>query len=492
MYLRVQYTFRAAFGLAFGNLLLAADCQQLQAIELLFNVATSGDTEAEILAYAEALSPINLTTTVPYMSPSDVVLELLNKNTSMNELLITGNFEDMVGPEQQDPTSAVPTTNLLSLIKSDHLEFLSIKYQKVGQSHYEKSWNEVASHLPRLHHLEVLNFTGSEASLMDFVTRCPNLVALKVRRDFCYDPMINNQVIWNSNKALRHIGITLKALKQLEWAVDDEGDECKEMLEDVFLINPGQLTKINIRAPRVSYSTFAQKALLDIAASIRELTLDGVAMVWSDDIQQFMQRATNLKLFKIQTLSRPYDKAVDLPLFYWHLYDPEGNNDDKRPWACEQTLERLAVVIQVSIRARLDVNVNPKPIMTEGEKYAHKTVYSQLSRLTNLRELVLSGQSRNDHRDLDKMHTECLALSLESGLDMLHGMNEMEVLDVRNCAHRIGVKELEWIHDHWPKLKTIKGLTESRAWADKEAEKELVKVKQWKAEHPRGIGSLFD
>ncbi|KAG0045740.1 hypothetical protein BGZ83_009019 [Gryganskiella cystojenkinii] len=473
-------TFRAAFGLAFGNLLLAADCQQLQALELLFNVLPSNETSADLLAVASSLSSgtLSASSIFPYQSPSDVVLALLNKNTNMKELSIIGDFEYIVGPSQEAATSAVTTTNILSYIQSDHLEFLSIEFMRNRNSEFNEPWVTATTHLPNLRRLEVLNITGSETSLLDLVFRCPSLVSLKVHRDIRFNSRIKGELIWDSSKALQYIGLTLKALRELVWEVDDVDELCMDMLSKIFLINPGQMTKI--------------KSLLEAAASIEVLTLDGVAIVSGDEIQEFMQRATNLRVFKIMTLSRPYDKEVDRPLFHWDLYNPKGNNYDKRPWACEQTLQRLAVVIQVGEEARSDIGVNPKPVMTEAEKNALKRVYSQLSKLTKLRELVLSGQLINRVRDLDKMHTECLALSLESGLDMLHDMKEMEVLDVRNCAHRIGVRELEWIHEHWPKLKTIKGLTESRSWADREAEKEMAKVKQWKAEHPGGIGSSFD
>ncbi|KAG0045738.1 hypothetical protein BGZ83_009017 [Gryganskiella cystojenkinii] len=459
-------TFYAVLGLALGNLLIASDCVQLQSLDLEFNITPSDDTETNILDYAESLSSVTIADTAfPYLSPLDVVLELLNKTTNMKKLSITGNFEHIAEPDQQDANSA-------------HLEYLCIDYRRAPQSVFNESHNITTACLPRLQRLEVLNVTGSETSLLDFVFRCLSLVSLKVHRDLRYNPRMNGELIRDSCKALRHIGITLKALQELVWEVEDDDDVCNDMLQNTFLINPGQLAKINITAPSVSFSLFAREAMLKVAASVEEFTLDDVPWVWGYDIQEFMQRATNLKAFKILTLSRSYDRVVDRPLSWWHLYDPEGfNNDDMRPWACEQTLERLAVVIQVSDEARVDVGVNPKPAMTDVEKGAHKRVYSQLSRLTKLKELVLSGERKNEHRDLDKMHTECLALSLESGLDMLHDMKEMEVLDVRNCAHRIGVRELEWIHKHWPKLKTIKGLTESRSWADKQAEKELAKVK---------------
>ncbi|KAG0037574.1 hypothetical protein BGZ83_003373, partial [Gryganskiella cystojenkinii] len=339
------HTFRAAaFGLALGSLLLAANCQQLRALELWFEVALSEDAVADILDYAEALPAA---AAFSRLSPSDVVLGLLNKNTSMKELSITGDFEHLVGPDQQDAAPAVPMTNILSFIQADNLESLSIEFQQMNQSQYERSWKKVATLLPRLRRLEVLNFTGSDTPLMEFITRCPGLTSLNVRRDFSYDPVINGELIWDSFNVLQYIGLTLKALKELVWEVDGDDDVCNDMLQNIFLINPGQLTKINIRAPSTSCSLLAREAMLKAAASLEELTLDGVTGLRSTQIQEFMQQAANLKVFKILTLSRSYDKVVDRPLCWWHLYDPEGDNDDEtRPWACEQTLERLAVVIQ--------------------------------------------------------------------------------------------------------------------------------------------------
>ena len=56
------------------------------------------------------------------------------------------------------------------------------------------------------------------------------------------------------------------------------------------------------------------------------------------------------------------------------------------------------------------------------------------------------------------MQTECLEFSLESGLEELAGLKELEVLDVNPLAHRIGVPEVQWMVIHWPKLGAIRGL----------------------------------
>lgn len=53
-------------------------------------------------------------------------------------------------------------------------------------------------------------------------------------------------------------------------------------------------------------------------------------------------------------------------------------------------------------------------------------------------------------------------LTLESGLALLSGLKELRVLDVRKTAHNIGVEELEWMHQNWPKLERIRGLESDR------------------------------
>lgn len=60
-------------------------------------------------------------------------------------------------------------------------------------------------------------------------------------------------------------------------------------------------------------------------------------------------------------------------------------------------------------------------------------------------------------------------MSLESGLDRLSGLVNLVELDVSGMRARIGVNEVEWMTQHWPRLRIISGLcgVESReaiAW----------------------------
>ncbi|KAF9962683.1 hypothetical protein BGZ70_007970 [Mortierella alpina] len=56
------------------------------------------------------------------------------------------------------------------------------------------------------------------------------------------------------------------------------------------------------------------------------------------------------------------------------------------------------------------------------------------------------------------IQTQCLELSLSTGLELMGGMKEMRVLKVGGLEHRIGLGEIQWMCEHWPKLEAVCGL----------------------------------
>jgi hypothetical protein len=53
---------------------------------------------------------------------------------------------------------------------------------------------------------------------------------------------------------------------------------------------------------------------------------------------------------------------------------------------------------------------------------------------------------------------DCLEMTLESGLDQLKDLKNLRVLDVQRMEQRIGLKEVQWMSLHWPRLREIRGL----------------------------------
>lgn len=51
-----------------------------------------------------------------------------------------------------------------------------------------------------------------------------------------------------------------------------------------------------------------------------------------------------------------------------------------------------------------------------------------------------------------------LEMSLESGLGKLAGLKSLKLLDIIRLKPRIGVEEVRWMTEQWPRLRTLNGL----------------------------------
>lgn len=86
-----------------------------------------------------------------------------------------------------------------------------------------------------------------------------------------------------------------------------------------------------------------------------------------------------------------------------------------------------------------------------------RNVYTRLARLTKLRELTLGyaiDTTANNYSSGDKTYlrqTDCLAMTVESGLDLLKGLKELRVVGLEDMAVFVdGEKEQSWFLEHWP------------------------------------------
>ncbi|KAF9103537.1 hypothetical protein BGX29_003236 [Mortierella sp. GBA35] len=107
----------------------------------------------------------------------------------------------------------------------------------------------------------------------------------------------------------------------------------------------------------------------------------------------------------------------------------------------------------------------------------HQQVYGRLATLTHLTALDLSHELRSvrlndaDRHSARHGHTQtpgsrhslirdCLELSLKSGLVQLAPLVNLEMIGFLGIDHRIGKSELTWMAKAWPRLKTMRGLTD--------------------------------
>ncbi|KAG0368712.1 hypothetical protein BGX24_002728 [Mortierella sp. AD032] len=159
------------------------------------------------------------------------------------------------------------------------------------------------------------------------------------------------------------------------------------------------------------------------------------------------------------------------------------------PWVC-WSLRRLNVQICGFARPDLlrtgDLDCAVFKAALKESREVQKQIYHQIASLKYLEELCLGDGALfpEDFVDVDELsaamsgaisdvvwepymytlkygtghQTRCLELTLDSGLDILGSLTELRVIDITRMKHRLGVDEMEWMEDHWPNLRTIKGL----------------------------------
>ncbi|KAG0246312.1 hypothetical protein B0O80DRAFT_86357 [Mortierella sp. GBAus27b] len=149
------------------------------------------------------------------------------------------------------------------------------------------------------------------------------------------------------------------------------------------------------------------------------------------------------------------------------LIDQDPFTKTLRPWECERSLKTLM----------LQIGGIPRPDLTEDEvlerdvvkeKYPGQgrdiqgRVYDRLGRLVNLETLWLKDTSNRENGIFGPFlgcpQTDCLEMSLESGLWKMSGLKALRELNVASMRTRIGVKEVQWMTEHWPKLRLIYGI----------------------------------
>ncbi|KAF9281761.1 hypothetical protein BGZ88_011415 [Linnemannia elongata] len=327
-----------------------------------------------------------------------------------------------------DLVSAFPTTHLEKL----ELSFLnSIPYDKDIHDGSNKDldiWNLSCFNQffqEPFRALKEIVITGGSQNNMDhnrlvFLTRCPNVETLRLHR--------------LDVKALEVLPLCLRVachkLSRLEWRKSLYDND-----EDIHaLIHTTKSGWRELRLPDMPlFGAFAFSALMkNILVHAQETYLDHVmggtdrSWVLGPSMEHFQLR--------LEGVPRP-----DV------LYRQSGG-DFVTDHALDPTL-------------RLDVQ---------------RWIYTQLSRMTGLRELILglqdlSAATMRSHEidfSMDAVEMEeavrqdgirmfnyqSLEFSLESGLDLLAGLKEMRILDIRSTAHYIGVSELEWMHRKLPNL----------------------------------------
>ncbi|KAK3811010.1 MAG: hypothetical protein J3Q66DRAFT_350783 [Benniella sp.] len=200
------------------------------------------------------------------------------------------------------------------------------------------------------------------------------------------------------------------------------------------------------------------KALLEHSSTLEILRTESNRSVTSNDVMRILASCPNLR-----ALSDDPDGFMAEDSYHIHanvFIDRDQNTGVLKTWACEASLQELK--IKVTDIPRPDVlgfEAVQETYPGQGREMQGQ-VYDRLARLTSLETLWLKGRKR---------YSGCLEMSLASGLHRLSGLKRLQELDVSRTKARIGVQEVQWMTEHWPRLRVIGGLCtkenkEAMAW----------------------------
>ena len=183
-------------------------------------------------------------------------------------------------------------------------------------------------------------------------------------------------------------------------------------------------------------------------STLEELNVDGSNNQPSCDLVQVLRSCPHLHTL---TYTDMYDGSSMVSGEAFIDLDPDTGL--LKPWLCEGSLKILQVVIAGIPRPDLEnENVVAEVYPGQGREIQGQ-VYDRLGRLTHLEKLKICDPSCISYQ------YDCLEMSLESGLEKLSGLKSLKELSIVNLVTtKIGIKEVQWMVENWPKLNTIYGL----------------------------------
>ncbi|KAG0242933.1 hypothetical protein BGW41_003098 [Actinomortierella wolfii] len=201
-----------------------------------------------------------------------------------------------------------------------------------------------------------------------------------------------------------------------------------------------QWIHIELYAESVESKTMA--AIADHCEHLETLKLvgDESGECTGASLQAVLNKAPKLKCLDVPTLDN--ERAM---ITAGHILSSE--------WA-SVSLEYLNLKIIVHER----MYGNPHNTADQSSREIQRQVLRRLGQQKQLRKLVLGGMFYSQRESEHFYQFSCLEMTLESGLDELAGLKDLEKLYIHQMDHRIGIAELEWMAKHFPKLRKLWGL----------------------------------
>ncbi|KAF8971289.1 Antagonist of MEN (Mitotic Exit Network) [Entomortierella lignicola] len=251
--------------------------------------------------------------------------------------------------------------------------------------------------------------------VLNLASRCPDLERLSMKG--CFGIRLSSGFI----TSLAQFCPKLKALNLSNQSVTDD------FYKTLFYVLPG-LKDVRVAASIISDSDI--QLLIQNSASTLE-TLD-------------IGLCTSLESRSVLSILLGCTQLVHLSALGVDFNPREMDSADE--WVCT-SLESLYLEILLPKRSHYAAG--------EPERIRNK-IYQQLSRLSNLRSLQLSGGSKDRGVNI-------LEMSLLTGLSALSTLVKLERLDIKRLRHAVRSAEVSWMLKSWPRLKNLGVLLDTNA-----------------------------
>ncbi|KAH7057927.1 hypothetical protein BKA57DRAFT_448142 [Linnemannia elongata] len=412
---------------------------------------------------------------------TNAILALLRQNPHLRILKLGGEMMSMIHDLRFLILDAIPAS-------IEHLELWDWRpasrkqeeyLSQCGYATYQRP--NLLPTLPCLKRLVVgRGSIEDDAALVRILERCPNLETLCLH-DLGYMPSYAYQSI---AATIRGFCIKLTGLHLINCAVPSQDDLC--LLLDACHESGGLKDFGFPCPPELKSFVFAEKAaraLLRHSGTLENVRLDGCTSFPSELVQELLCSAQRLRRFDAMSRFRfsQMDVVLDAKDIVRSL-SGAGVGGEEKGWVClglESFKCRIGGVPRPDILTRTNGRPLTDPLHTVSTSaeslQIQQQIYTQLSRLTDLRELVLGHHEVNMNyvMFLDEMDTEgeyydfdnpaqdiqggyqyeCLDMRLQSGMKRLKALKALRRIEVEAMA--VGFfeeSEQKWVEENWKKL----------------------------------------
>lgn len=292
-----------------------------------------------------------------------------------------------------------------------------------------------------------LCWTDREVDFMPHLRQCPNLEALTIpfMRD---EDMVKLAAMLSDAEQFPKLH-SLKLVRQDQHTL--------QTIFSLICALKGRIKHFEIEGYQrtAPVKHYCSALSIECASTLESIEIGVGAIVSCFDIQLIATSCAGLKKLIIRSNATENESqdvgSSEESLSGWKAIFLDEKTGQEDHWVCAELEELTLTILNDRWASATDQDVG-LPEQQQRAAYGVKRAYRQLGRLTKLRKLTLGWLSSRGlpvERRVD--------MSLRSGLAYLGGLTVLHELDYRGVPHPvIGRSEVEWIANHWPKLRKIK------------------------------------